>query len=245
MAKHRRRESAFVVEGPRLFLAACQARQPIEHVITAPDLLTSRAALEEAARLSEIGIPSSQVSADVFASMSLRDHPTGIAAIVGARERDPVDIPDAPDGLFVALARVADPGNLGTILRTLDAAGGAGLLLVGATTDPHHPTAVKASMGALFTVPWARVADVQALCDWSVGRGLRTVGTSAHAPAPPDAVVLGPPLVLVFGPERDGLSPEELLQLDDTVGLPMWGEVTSLNLAVAAGILIYDARRAS
>ena len=270
------------MEGPRSFLAACQAGAPIEHVIVAPSLLTSALVRDEVGRLADSGVPCSDVSPKVFASLSARQHPTGIAAIVGIEELSLDDLPrdevprdevprdevprdellrdDLPrtegrgspveagttgpsGGLFLALVGVSDPGNLGTIMRTLDAVGGSGLVLVGDTTDPHHPTAVKASMGTLFTMPWARCPDVDALCEWAAGRSLRTVGTSAHAATEATPELLAPPLLLVLGSEREGLSAEDMAQLDLLVSLPMWGSSTSLNLAVAAGVLLYDARR--
>jgi TrmH family RNA methyltransferase len=241
--KHRRREGAFFVEGPRVFLTAAETGAPVENVLYAPDLLASEPVRLAIERLRAGGVRCESVTRHVFEWVSERDHPTGIGAIVAAEDRSADELPAAEDALYVALLEVSDPGNLGAIMRTMDAVGGTGLLLVGRTTDPTHPTAIKASMGALFTVPHARVDDVDALLEWARGRRLRTVGTSAHADRPAWDADLRPPILLVLGSEREGLDERTMQLLDERVTLPMRGDATSLNLAVAAGVLLYEVRR--
>lgn len=243
--KQRRREGVFFVEGPRVFLAAVDAGAAIETVIHAPKLLTSEPAHAAVERLRRAGVRCEEVSAAVFEWISDRDHPTGIGAIVVDVSVTPHELPAPDDALFVALVGVSDPGNLGAVLRTLDAVRGAGLLLVGDTTDPTHPTAVKASMGALFTVPVARVADVAALLEWARARGLTAIGTSSHARMSAWDADLRAPVLLVMGSEREGLDRDALAMLGGSVALPMWGDATSLNLAVATGVLLYEARRSA
>jgi TrmH family RNA methyltransferase len=240
--KHRLASGTFYVEGPRACLAAIQAAAPIEVMVLAPELLTS-GLVRDAVETS--GLPIATMSAAVFRSFSQRDNPTGVAAVVRFAERELVELPVGPRSLFVALEGVSDPGNLGTILRTMDAAEAAGLILVGAeTTDPYHPTAAKASLGALFTVPIAR-ANWEALWTWSADHGVRTVATSARAELAywgPGAVG-SPPVVLLFGGEREGLAADVQARADRCVTIPMGGTVSSLNLGVAAGLLIYEMRR--
>lgn len=242
--KHRRAAGAFLVEGPRGFLAAAASGAAIEAVITCPEQLTSPAVREAIERLAVAVHP---VTAAVFDILSERDNPTGIAAVVRIAEPALGDLAVPPDGLFVALAGASDPGNVGTILRTMDAVGAGGLILIGPeTTDPYHPTAVKASMGALFTVPvvHAPFDDVWA---WSRRHAITTIATSARAPLPhwaPEA--LGhPPRLLVMGSERAGLAADVVNRCDRQVGIPMTGTVSSLNLAVATALLLYEARRAN
>jgi len=291
--KHRRREDAFFIEGPRAFLSAVEAGAPIETVFYSPDLLTSpfvRHVLAgdggepggvEGGAVNRRGLATGapdrpdlatgafgpadlavgavdrpvlaldpvvrvvSVPAEVFATLSDRDHPTGIGAIVRPVEVELAELRVRPADVFVALAGVSDPGNLGAILRTMDALGAAGLVLVGPeTTDPYHPTAVKASMGALFTVPLARAAWAE-LWEWAARARARTVATSARAELASwsAAALVDRPLVLLLGGERQGLPAEALERADRRVAIPMGGHATSLNLAVAAGILLYEARR--
>ncbi len=244
LRKHRRAEGAFFVEGPRGVLAALQAGAPVERVVHAPELLTSELARAAIAAAEQ---PVLAVSAAVFRSLSERDNPTGIGAVVRIAERRLAELVVGPDSVFVALEGVADPGNLGTILRTMDAVKATGLVLVGSdTTDPYHPTAVKASLGALFTVPLAR-ATWDELWAWAAASQVATIATSARAEiAFWQAGALGaPPLALLLGGEREGLDPAVMARADRRVTIPMAGGVSSLNLAVAAGLLLYEARRDS
>src|SRR5260370_6486111 len=149
----------------------------------------------------------------------------------------------SPGAVFVALHEVGNPGNLGTIIRTADAAGGAGVVLIGAAADPFDPVAVKASMGALFAVPVAGAADAAEFFAWAAGCGVSVVATSAKARASFWAASYARPLALLLGAEGAGL-PDDLLAAGDLqVRIPMTGTAESLNLAVAAGLLLYQARR--
>jgi TrmH family RNA methyltransferase len=124
-------------------------------------------------------------------------------------------------------------------LRTIDAAGADGLILLDGGVDPFHPTAVRASMGTLFWKPLAQAGFADFLA-WSRAHGYHLVGTSARGTQDYRSVSLpGGPTVLLLGSEQKGLSGEQLAACDTLVSLPMRGRATSLNLAVAAGILLY------
>jgi len=143
----------------------------------------------------------------------------------------------------VALDGVQYPGNLGTVLRTAEAVGAEGIVLLDRTADPYDPLAVRASLGALFALPLAR-ADFADLVDWARQHGARLVGTSPRAAIDYRAARYARPLVLVLGGERSGLAPARLDACDEVVRIPMSGRGDSLNLAVAAGLLLYEAYRA-
>ena len=133
----------------------------------------------------------------------------------------------------VVLAGVSDPGNAGTVIRSAAAAGAAGVLLTPGSVDPMNPKCVRASAGALFALPVAMVDEVSAL-------GLTTVGAVAGGLSP-DEVDLSGPVALVLGAEAAGLPEDELF--DTEVALPLAGGVESLNVAMAATVLLYEARR--
>ena len=156
--KHRRREGAFVVEGIQPVWQAVEAGADVEVLVVAPDLLGGSPAAEMVAGQEAAGTRVARVTGELFARLSARDGPSGLAAIVRARVPGLASLPVTPGSVFVALHEVGNPGNLGTIIRTADAAGAAGVVLVGAAADPFDPVAVKASMGALFAVPVARAA---------------------------------------------------------------------------------------
>src|SRR5262249_20184675 len=157
--KHRRREGAFVVEGIQPVWQAVEAGANVEVLVVAPALLGGSRAAEVVAGQEGAGTRGGRGAGGLFARPSGRGRARGVAAIVRARVLELASLAVTPDAVFVALHEVGNPGNLGTIIRTADAAGAAGLVLVGAAADPFDPVAVKASMGALFAVPVARAAD--------------------------------------------------------------------------------------
>lgn len=241
--KHRRREGAFFVEGLQPVWQAVEAGAPIEALVVAPELLVSEPARRMVAEQEARGVRVARLAAAIFATLSEREGPTGLAAIVRARTARLEDLPVRPDAPLVALHDVGNPGNLGTIIRTADAVGAGGVILLGETTDPFAPAAVKASMGALFAVPIAHVADPATFFAWATGRGVTVATTSARAPSLHWAVRYPLPLALLLGSEGEGLPADLLARGDLRVRIPMAGTARSLNLAVAAGVLLYEVRR--
>ncbi len=241
--KHRRREGAFFVEGIQPVWQAVTAGVEIETLIVAPDLLDGSPALEMVAEQQARGIRVARLSRELFERLSDRDGPSGLAAIVRGRVGTLDDLSVGPDSLLVALHQIGNPGNLGTIIRTADAAGSGGVILLGETTDPFAPAAVKASMGAVFSVPVAHAREPDELFEWARAHRLSVVTTSAHADGDHWAVSYPSPVALLLGSEGDGLPADLLARGDLSVRIPMTGSAHSLNLAVAAGILLYEVRR--
>ena len=238
--KHRRREGAFVVEGIQPVWQAVEAGADVEVLVVAPDLLGSRTAGMVAAQ-EAAGVRVARLTGQLFARVSARDGPSGLAAIVRGRIPGLASLPVTPESVFVALHEIGNPGNLGTIIRTADAAGGSGVVLIGAAADPFDPAAVKASMGALFAVPVARAADPAEFLAWAAG--LTVITTSAKARTSFWEAGYARPLALLLGAEGAGLPDDVLAGGDLQVRIPMTGTAESLNLAVAAGLLLYQARR--
>jgi TrmH family RNA methyltransferase len=241
--KYRRREKAFFIEGIRVVMAAVEAGAPLETLVYCPALLTSDLAWDMLRQQEQMGVRCQAVTAELFASISGRDNPVGLGAIVGARWKRLEDIVPGPAAIFVALVEISEPGNLGTILRTMDAVGAQGGLLIGDTVDPFHPSAVKASMGAIFSVEIARVPSSEALFLWSKRAGVQTIATSARAHDLFSEAPYRLPALLLLGSEGDGLPRHIIEAADLAVTIPMAGRATSLNLAVAAGLLLYEVRR--
>lgn len=242
--KHRQQENAFVVEGIRAVWQAVESRAAVETLIVAPDLLTSEPARHMIEQQHAAGMRVAAVSASIFERFAAREHPSGLAAIVGSTQRHLADLAVTPRSLFVAVHEAGNPGNLGTILRTMDAVAADGLLLIGDATDPYHPGAVKASMGALFTVPIVRLARAEAALAWCRAQGIGIVTTSSQGGVPHWSARYPQPCLLLFGSEGEGLPPALLRGGDLAVRIPMSGSVDSLNLAVSAAILLYEVRRA-
>ena len=237
--KHRAEEGALFVEGIAPVWAAVDSGAAIEVVVTAPDLLTSERAKDLVARLN---VPVVEVTAEAFGSIADREHPSGLGAIAATPQRALSDIAVGDSALVVALDEVGNPGNLGTVVRTADAAGAAAVVIAGAAADAWHPGAVKASMGTVFSTPVV-AAVLDDVLAWARANDLGIVATSAHGRVDHWAAEYPPRCLLLFGSEATGLSPETLAAADEVVRVPQQGAASSLNLAVAAGIVIYEAAK--
>ena len=237
--KYREETNTFYIEGIRIVREVISDPQRIKTLIVSPELLQSDSA---AAALKEIigkGIPVLEVSQSVFASFALKDHPQGLAAIVRPVWNSLADLDVHSMGLWVGLDSVADPGNLGTIMRTLDAVSAKGIFLIDACTDPYDPAAVRGSMGALFSLDLVKVTTEE-LIRWKKVNSVFACGTSDGAHANYQEVDYPANMILLMGSERQGLHPELASCCDEMVAIPMAGRSDSLNLAVATGVMLYE-----
>ena len=181
-----------------------------------------------------------EVTQEILAKVSRRDNPQ---AVVGVFEQvfRPLDaiVPEAAPA-WVALHRVRDPGNLGTIVRTADAAGCGGVILVGECCDPYSVEAVRATMGSIFAVPLSRASEAE-FAGWRGAWPGSVVGALLSAEVDYRAADYRRPTLLLMGNEQQGLPPEMASLCDVNVKIPMRGRADSLNLAVATGVMIYAA----
>jgi TrmH family RNA methyltransferase len=241
--KHRRREGAFVVEGLQPVWCAVEAGWEIESLIVAPALLRGPSAQRMVEEQERSGVSVARLSADLFKRLVDRDGPSGLAAIVRSRTGGLSTLAVHPGAVFVALHRIANPGNLGTIIRTVDAVGGAGVILIGDTVDAFSPAAVKASMGSLFAVDVVHTSGAEEFFSWAPERGVTVLATSGTADDDHWDATYEPPLAFLLGSEREGLPEDLLAGASRRLRIPMVGTVDSLNIGVAASIMLYEARR--
>ena len=228
------------MEGIRHVAATVEAGAELHSVFYAPELLNSTYAQELIKQQSDRGISCYAATAEVFSSLSERENPQGLLGVVRRRDEGLADI--SPDNFDWGVALVApqDPGNVGTILRTIDAVGASGLLLLDSSVDPTHPTTVRASMGALFWYPVLNVT-FDDFAGWVRQNGYHVYGTSAHGSVGYESIdKYERPLILLMGSEREGLTPDQAALCKVLVRLPMQGQVTSLNLAVATGVVMFE-----
>ena len=169
------------VEGIRPTIEALQLHAPIDLLVVAPDLLTSDFARDALDAALADGVEVMEVSSAVFRSISDRDGPQGLGAIVRQQWLSLPDVRLAEGDRWVALASVADPGNLGTILRTCDGSDAEGVILLDTSTDPYDPAAMRASMGAVFSRRLVRTS-FEAFAEWARGERATVVGASDRAP---------------------------------------------------------------
>jgi len=237
--QERERTQQFFIEGIRIVGEAVQMGADIETLVYAPSLLKSRFAVELVREQQERGISCLEVSPDVFKSLSVKDGPQGIGAIVRQRWESLVQVIVQPYDLWIALDAAQDPGNIGTILRTGDAVGCTGLILLGNSADPYDPGALRASMGAIFSQRLIK-APFDDFVQWKQRHTLSVIGTSDAAATDYRATSYHRPIVLLMGSEREGLSQSQQSVCDRMVQIPMVGRSDSLNLAVATGIVLYE-----
>jgi RNA methyltransferase, TrmH family len=241
--KYRREQGAFVVEGRQPVWRAITAGWPVEALIVDAGLRDDSAAAAMVEEQERSGVRVARVTHDLFIRLASREGSPGLAAIVTARRTSLDDLTAAPDSVFVALHRIANPGNLGTIIRTLDAAGGDGVILIGDSTDPYAPAAVKASMGSIFAVPVAPAPAPDAFFDWTAAQGITVLATSGKATQDHWHASYQPPLAVLLGSEGEGLPASLLDRADQRIAIPMTGTAESLNLAAAAAVMLYEIKR--
>lgn len=243
LRKGRERAGCFLVEGIRAVEEALTMDAPVETVVYAADLVVS----ERAGALIERVAPERRLalSAELFRTLSDREQPQGIAAVVRIRDRPLASIPSSGQMLVVVAVQLSDPGNLGAIIRTADAAGASGVVVVEPSVDLYDPQTVRATMGSLFALPVVRLKEEQALASWlaglrAAGLPVLVVASSAHAEQIHFDVDYDQAVVLLVGNERHGL-PDSVRQMADLgVRLPMAGRATSLNVSAAAAALVYE-----
>lgn len=238
----RQSEGVVFVEGIRQVIAAREGGHAFEAVLVDPSRLRSEIAWEMVDQLRAEGVEVATLRPVEFERISSRDNPVGLAATVRWWPEDLRFIDPVPDGLYLATDRVHDPGNLGTIIRTADSFGAAGVILHGGT-DPGHPTALRASLGTAFRMPVHTVPTLPELFYWAGRNSVAVAGTSASASQDIGEASIPLPSIILLGSEGEGLDEETLDSCDLIVRIPMAGTATSLNVAVAAGILLYELRR--
>jgi len=239
--KGRREQTRFLVEGLTHIAAALEAGGWLETLFWSPERLTSPYGRALVQRAQAAGAEVIEVAAETLDTLSPREHSQGMVAVARQRWRELTALRPATHPWLVAVVEPQDPGNLGAIWRTLDAAGADGPIIVNHGVDPFHPTAVRASLGALFWHPPVS-ASWDDVVSWAQAHGYRLYGSSAHGTQHYREARYFWPAVLVLGNERRGLSPEQQAACHEVVRIPMYGHVRSLNLAVAAGLLLYAMR---
>ena len=240
--KHRTQSGLFVAEGLKLAADALAAGWVIRYLALGPEAQSNPAAQNAAATAKARGALILEVSTAVLSAMTRKDNPQTVVGVYEQQTLDLKSIDSKDTTIWVALDRVRDPGNLGTIIRTVDAVGGAGVILIGDCTDPFAVETVRATMGSIFHVPLVKLpaASFQNLVEGWPGTVAATHLNGSVDYRTPDYTE---PVLLVMGNEQQGLDDEMAALCPTLIRIPQAGEADSLNLAVATGIALYEARR--
>ena len=232
-----------LLDGEHLIAEALRAGVAIEHAAITTAAAERRETREVIVALTRAGVEPTTVSASVMDALSPVRASTGIVALAAT----PAHAPDAIYGrsgrpLVVVAVDVQDPGNLGAIARVAEAAGATGVVAAGESADPFGWKALRGSMGSSLRLPVVRRETAAAIAD-AKGQGCRVIAAAPREGAPMYGVDLTGPLAIVVGGEGQGLTPAILESADARMTIPMQPAVESLNVAVAAAVILYEARR--
>lgn len=235
----------FLIEGYREILRAWDKQVPMRELYYAPDwfLGENEPALLEKARAA--GATLFELSKEAFAKVAYRERPDGLLAVAPQWKKALADLDAIVEGkapFLLVLEAIEKPGNLGTLLRSADAAGCHAVIVCDPVTDLFNPNVVRASTGVLFSVP-CLVADSKPVLKWLRERNIRIVATTPTASQLHTEADLRGPLAIVMGSEQYGLSEFWLKNADLPVRIPMAGQADSLNVAMAAIITLFEAVR--
>lgn len=240
--KGRRRRALTLAEGVRLVEEAVAAGVPMRGAVVSAGLAATPRGAALVAGLAARAVPMEEIGDRPFAELAGTETPQGIIAIVEPRRWSLADLRPGRGAPVLVLDAVQDPGNVGTLLRTAFALGAAGAVLLKGTADLTNPKVVRGAMGATFRLPavsaatpeFAAWADRERLTLWTAAAD----GAPLHRMTPPER------LALVVGNEGAGVSPALRALAHQQVAIPLARGAESLNVAVAAGILLYEAGRA-
>ena len=245
LKKFRDQQNAFLAEGLKLVIDALDLGWTIRTLVFSKSGLGNPAVEKVAARTVAAGGLVLEVNDKVISTITRRDNPQMVIGVFEQRWTPLAQVKPSGQDVWVALDRVRDPGNLGTVIRTVDAVGAKGVILVGDTTDPYAIETVRATMGSIFAVPVARTS-AQGLLAWRRGFDGMLAGTHLRGSVDYRSVdYAGRPVVLLMGNEQQGLPQELADACDRLLRIPQAGRADSLNLAVASGVMLYEVRRSA
>jgi len=241
--KFRDQQGVFLAEGLKLIIDALDLGWTIKTLVYSKvgkgNSLVEQVAARTVAKRGDV----LEVSEKVIAAITRRDNPQMVVGVFEQKIQPLAALKPHGSAVYVALDRVRDPGNLGTIIRTADAVGAKGIILVGETTDPFSLETVRATMGSVFAVPLARATEAEFLA-WRKGFAGLVVGT--HLKGAVDYRTIsysGRPVILMMGNEQQGLPDQLAASCDRLARIPQEGRADSLNLAVATAIMLFEIRR--
>jgi RNA methyltransferase, TrmH family len=239
----RRRQGQFVAEGPTLVRRALDDGLPVGSVVHTAELARSAegAGLLDLARAG--GIPCFRASDGILGTLTPTRPLPSVLAAVHLRLREAASLHAGPAAALLVAESLQNPDNLGLVLRTADAAGAEAVVVAGEGADPLHRNCVRAARGAVGRLPLFTCADLPAWLRDLRRSGVHVVGSTAHAERSLFEAPLRLPLCAVVGNEERGLSPQALEACGDRLRIPMAPGQSSHNVAVAAGVLLYELRR--
>lgn len=240
--RDRDREGLFLVEGYRELLRAAEAAAPVHELFYSPEWFQGENEGRLLAQWKELGARLIRVPQAVFGRMSYRDRPEGLLGFCAQASRRMEDLPLSENPFLVVAEAIEKPGNLGTILRSADAAGLDGVIVADPRTDLFNPNVVRASIGTLFTVPSVQ-SDSRTAQLFLQQHGIPTFAATPFGKMLYTDADLSGPVAIVMGSEQYGLSDLWMHGADYRVRIPMMGRADSLNVATATTLMLFEVVR--
>jgi TrmH family RNA methyltransferase len=242
MRKVRRETGLFVAEGTSVLLTARDRGASPQTLLLQPGAGAPDIEAEVRKWAQDAGAEIVEVSHAVLAKVASKENPQSTLGIFAQTWHElPAPAAIGKDATWLALEEIRDPGNLGTIVRTVEAVGAAGLILIGNCCDPYSREAVRATMGSIFSVPLVRT-DRDRFLTWRQSWRGDVIGTHLAAHQDFRTADYRGPVLVVMGSERPGLSLELTAACSRLVKIPMAGSIDSLNLAIATALTLYQVR---
>jgi RNA methyltransferase, TrmH family len=233
------------IEGLRLCEEARLSQLEIEAVIVSEELLEKDRAATAIDEIAAVSKRVASVSEKLLESVSYTKTPQGIIVLAQrpASSEERLTKSLNANSLLVVLHQINNPVNVGAILRTAEAAGASGVITTKTTSDPYSPKSLRGAMGSAFRLPIWIGPDYSEMIAWCRQRGLTTVCADVEAKVAYTQLDWTKPSALLLGPESTGFTDEELTEANQRVSIPMKGAAESLNVSVAAGVLLFEAAR--
>ena len=233
------------VEGLRLCEEALRSQLEIEAVVVSEELLRKERVAGVIQEFSQASKRFASVSEKLLESVSYTKTPQGIIVLAQRPEASESRLAAQlnVNPLLVVLHQINNPVNVGAILRTAEAAGAAGVITTKTTSDPFSPKSLRGAMGSAFRLPMWNGPSYVEVIEWCRQLGIATICADVDATMSYTGIDWTNPSALILGPESTGLTPDELELADQRVSIPMGGMAESLNVAVAAGVLLFESAR--
>jgi TrmH family RNA methyltransferase len=240
--KVRKKEKAFLVEGIKMVEEALRDKLGVKQVIAAPSLTQHHG--KGLIKLAErSGVEILWISERLLNSISDSKTPQPVMAVVGMREHSEEGLLANDSGLIVIAHQLQDPGNLGTIIRTVEAVGASGVAVTPRTVDAYNGKAIRGSMGSILRVPVVRIQNEHDFVGRCKERGFQAAALVLNGRVTPFELDLTVPTVIMLGQESSGLTAEELAGFDHRIRIPMAETIDSLNVATSSAVVLYEALR--
>jgi TrmH family RNA methyltransferase len=240
--KHRRNEQAFLIEGVKMVEEALRDNLGVKTVIASPSLVQHHG--KGVLKLAESrSVDVIWISEKLMDTVSENKTPQPVMAVVRMREYSESALLANEAGLIIIAHQLQDPGNLGTIIRTAEAAGASGIAVTPHTVDPYGAKAIRASMGSILRLPLVRIGDAATFIRTCKQTGFQIAATVLTGEMTPFDIDLRKPTVVILGQEGAGLPLDIMTDIDLHVRIPMAKTIDSLNVATSAAVILYEAMR--